>query len=191
MEAILKSIQKKKIPANPAIVISNRPDARGLDIAQRLGVKTEILESRNFDGNRKEYDEMIAKILVKNKVTPRNGLVCLAGFMRIIGPELVRKYKNRIINIHPSLLPSFPGLDAQRQALEYGARYTGCTIHFVDSGVDSGPIILQKTVEIKKTDTVETLSRRILAKEHVAYPEAVRLFALKKIKVSGRRITIG
>ncbi|MCY4492186.1 MAG: phosphoribosylglycinamide formyltransferase [Thaumarchaeota archaeon] len=191
MEAILKSIQKKKIPANPAIVISNRPDARGLDIAQRLGVKTEILESRNFDGNRKEYDEKIAKILVKNKVTQRNGLVCLAGFMRIIGPELVRKYKNRIINIHPSLLPSFPGLDAQRQALEYGARYTGCTIHFVDSGVDSGPIILQKTVEIKKTDTVEVLSRRILAKEHVAYPEAVRLFALKKIKVSGRRITIG
>ena len=190
MEAILKSIQKKKIPANPAIVISNRPDARGLDIAQRLGVRTETLESRNFDGNRKEYDEKIAKILAKNKVTQRNGLVCLAGFMRIIGPELVRKYKNRIINIHPSLLPSFPGLDAQRQALEYGARYTGCTVHFVDSGVDSGPIILQKTVDIKKTDTVEILSRRILAKEHIAYPEAVRLFALKKIKVSGRRITI-
>lgn len=190
MEAILKSIKKKKIPANPAIVISSRSDARGLQIAERMGVKTAVIESKNFGGSRQDYDREIAKELAKNKVTPRNGLVCLAGFMRILGPELVKRYKNRIINIHPALLPAFPGLDAQRQALEYGTRYSGCTVHFVDSGVDAGPIILQKVVEVKKSDSEQTLSKRILAKEHVAYSEAVRLFALKKIRISGRRTII-
>lgn len=190
MEAILKSIKNKKIPANPAIVISNRSDAKGLQIAKRLGVKTAVIESKNFTGNRQDYDREIAKELAKNKVTPRNGLVCLAGFMRILGPDLVKRYKNRIINIHPALLPAFPGLDAQRQAVEYGIRYSGCTVHFVDSGVDTGPIILQKVVEVKKSDNEQTLSKRILAKEHMAYPEAVRLFALKKIRISGRRTII-
>ena len=190
MEAILKSVKKKKISANPAVVISNRPDAKGLEIAEKLGVKTAVIESKNFGGSRQDYDRKIADELAKNKVMPRNGLVCLAGFMRILGPEFVRRYKNRIINIHPALLPAFPGLDAQRQALEYGTRYSGCTVHFVDSGVDTGPIILQKIVEIKKTDTEQTLSKRILAKEHIAYPEAVMLFALKRIRVSGRRTVI-
>lgn len=190
MEAILKSIKKKKIPANPAIVISNRSDAKGLQIAKRLGVKTAVIESKNFTGSRQDYDREIAKELAKNKVTPRNGLVCLAGFMRILGPDLVKRYKNRIINIHPALLPAFPGLDAQRQAVEYGIRYSGCTVHFVDSGVDTGPIILQKVVEVKKSDNEQTLSKKILAKEHMAYPEAVRLFALKKIRISGRRTII-
>lgn len=190
MEAILKSIKKKKIPANPAIVISNRSDARGLQIADRMGVKTAVIESKNFAGSRQDYDRKILKELAKNKVTPRNGLVCLAGFMRILGPEIVKRYKNRIINIHPALLPAFPGLDAQRRAVEYGTRYSGCTVHFVDSGVDTGPIILQKVVEVKKSDNEHTLSKRILAKEHVAYPEAVRLFALKKIRLSGRKIII-
>jgi len=110
--------------------------------------------------------------------------------MRIIGPEFVKKYKNRIINIHPALLPSFPGLDSQKQALEYGAKYSGCTVHFVDSGMDTGPIIIQAVVKVKEKDTEKTLSKRILKEEHRIYPEAVNLFARKKIKVSGRRTVI-
>lgn len=190
MESIIKSIKRKKIPINPAIVISNKSDARGLKIAQKLGIKTEVIESKDFKGSRSDYDKKIVSTLEKYGVTPRNGLVCLAGFMRIISPEFVKKYKNRIINIHPALLPSFPGLDAQKQAIEYGAKYSGCTVHFVDSGVDTGPIILQSIVKIRKEDTEKTLSKRILAKEHQAYPEAIRLFAEKKIKVSGRKTII-
>ena len=191
MESILKSIRRKKIPINPTIVISNKPDARGLEIARKLGIKTAIIESKDFKGSRWEYDKKIISILEKHGVTPKNGLVCLAGFMRIISPEFVKKYKNRIINIHPALLPAFPGLDAQKQAIEYGSKYSGCTVHFVDSGVDTGPIILQLVVKIKKGDTEKTLSKRILAKEHQAYPEAIRLFAEKKIKISGRKTIIG
>ena len=190
MEAILKSIKRKKIPINPAIIISNKSDAKGLKIAQRLGIKTEVIESKDFKGNRSDYDKKIISTLEKYGVTPKNGLVCLAGFMRIISPEFVKKYKNRIINIHPALLPAFPGLDAQKQAVEYGSKYSGCTIHFVDSGVDTGPIILQSIVKIRKGDTEKTLSKRILAKEHQAYPEAIRLFAEKKIKISGRKTII-
>ena len=190
MEAILKSIQRKKIPINPAIVISNRADARGLKIAQKLGVKTEIIESKGFKGSRWDYDKKIITVLTKNGVTQKNGLVCLAGFMRIISPEFVKKYKNKIINIHPALLPSFSGLDAQKQAVEYGSKYSGCTVHFVDSGVDTGPIILQKIVKISDKDTEETLAKRILAQEHQAYPEVVRLFAENKIKISGRKTKI-
>ena len=190
MEYILKSIKRKKIPINPAIIISNKSDAKGLKIAQRLGIKTEVIESKDFKGSRSEYDKKIITVLEKYGVTPKNGLVCLAGFMRIISPEFVKKYKNRIINIHPALLPSFPGLDAQKQAIEYGSKYSGCTVHFVDSGVDTGPIILQSIVKIRKGDTEKTLSKRILATEHRAYPEAIRLFAEKKIKISGRKTII-
>ncbi len=190
MEAILKSIKRKKIPINPAVIISNKLDAKGLKIAQRLGIKTEVIESKDFKGSRLDYDKKIISTLEKYGVTPKNGLVCLAGFMRIISPEFVKKYKNRIINIHPALLPSFPGLDAQKQAIEYGSKYSGCTVHFVDSGVDTGPIILQSIVKIRKEDTEKTLSKRILAKEHQTYPEAIRLFAEKKIKISGRKTII-
>jgi phosphoribosylglycinamide formyltransferase-1 len=190
MEAILRSIKRKKIPINPAIVISNKPDAKGLRIAQNLGIKTEVIESKGFKGSRAEYDKKIISALTKNGVTPKNGLVCLAGFMRIISPEFVKKYKNQMINIHPALLPSFPGLDAQKQAVVYGAKYSGCTVHFVDSGVDTGPIILQKIVRVLDDDTEKTLSKRILAKEHQAYPEAVKLFAENKIKISGRKTKI-
>ena len=190
MEAILKSIKRKKIPINPAVIISNKSDAKGLKIAQRLGIKTEVIESKDFKGSKLEYDKKIISTLERYGVTPKNGLVCLAGFMRIISPEFVKKYKNRIINIHPALLPAFPGLDAQKQAIEYGSKYSGCTVHFVDSGVDTGPIILQSIVKIKKMDTEKTLSKRILAKEHQAYPEAIRLFAEKKIKISGRKTII-
>jgi len=190
MEAILKAIKRKKIPIKPAIVISNRPDAKGLKIAQRLGVKTEVIESKGFRGSRLEYDKKIISVLTKNGVTQKNGLVCLAGFMRIISPDFVKKYKNKIINIHPALLPSFSGLDAQKQAVKHGSKYSGCTVHFVDSGVDSGPIILQKVVKVLDDDTEETLAKRILVKEHQAYPEAVRLFAENKIKISGRKTKI-
>ncbi|QLH04973.1 phosphoribosylglycinamide formyltransferase [Nitrosopumilus oxyclinae] len=190
MESILKAIKKKKIPINPAIVISNKHDAKGLKIAEKLGVKIEVVESKGFKGTRAEYDKEIISILTKHGVTPKNGLVCLAGFMRIISPEFVKKYKNRIINIHPALLPAFPGLDSQKQALEYGAKVSGCSVHFVDSGMDTGPVIIQAVVKINEKDTEESLSKRILKEEHRIYPEAVNLFARKKIKVSGRRTII-
>ena len=183
MESILKSIKSKKIPINPAVVISNKKDARGLKIAEKLGVNVEVIESKGFKGSRADYDKKIITILSKYGVTPRNGLVCLAGFMRIISPEFVKKYKNRIINIHPALLPSFPGLDSQKQAIEHGAKFSGCTVHFVDAKMDSGPIIIQAVVKIKENDTIESLSKRILKEEHKIYPEAVNLFARKKIKV--------
>jgi phosphoribosylglycinamide formyltransferase-1 len=190
MESILKAIKKKKIPINPAIVISNKHDAKGLKIAEKLGVKIEVVESKGFKGTRAEYDKEIISTLTKYGVTPKNGLVCLAGFMRIISPEFVKKYKNRIINIHPALLPAFPGLDSQKQALEYGAKVSGCSVHFVDSGMDTGPVIIQAVVKISEKDTEEALSKRILKEEHRIYPEAVNLFARKKIKISGRRTII-
>ena len=190
MESILKSIKTKKIPINPAVVISNNSDAKGLKIAKKLGVNIEVIESKNFKGNRTEYDKKIMNILSDYGVTPKNGLVCLAGFMRIISPEFVKKYKNRIINIHPALLPAFPGLNSQKQALDHGAKYSGCTVHFVDSGMDTGPIIIQAVVEIKEKDTEKLLSKKILKEEHRIYPEAVSLFARKKIKVSGRKTVI-
>jgi len=190
MESILKSIKKKKIPIKPAVVISNKPDAKGLKIAEKLGVNVEVIESKGFKGTRWQYDKKVISVLTKYGVTQKNGLVCLAGFMRIISPEFVKKYKNRIINIHPALLPAFPGLDSQKQALEYGAKYSGCTVHFVDAGMDTGPVIIQAIVKVKENDTVESLSKKILKEEHRIYPEAVNLFARKKIKVTKRRTKI-
>ncbi len=190
MEAILKSIKKKKIPINPAVVISNKSDAAGLKIAKKLGVNTEVLDGLKSKGKRLEYDKKLMLILNKYGVTSKNGLVCLAGFMRIISPQFVRKYKNRILNIHPALLPSFSGLQAQEQAIKYGAKYSGCTVHFADEEVDTGPIIIQAVVKVKDNDTEQSLSKRILTKEHEIYPQAVKLFAEGKIKVSGRRTII-
>ena len=190
MESILKSIKKKKIPIKPTVVISNKPDAKGLKIAEKLGVNVEVIESKGFKGTRWQYDKKVISVLTKYGVTQKNGLVCLAGFMRIISPEFVKKYKNRIINIHPALLPAFPGLDSQKQALEYGAKYSGCTVHFVDAGMDTGPVIIQAIVKVKENDTVESLSKRILKEEHRIYPEAVNLFARKKVKVTKRRTRI-
>jgi len=190
MESILKSIKTKKIPINPAIVISNKIDAKGLAIAKKMGVNVEVVESKNFKGTRAEFDKKIIDVLVKYGVTPRNGLVCLAGFMKIISPEFIKKYKNKIINIHPALLPAFPGLNSQKQALDYGAKYSGCTVHFVDAGMDTGAVIIQAIVEIKNKDTEKSLSKKILKEEHRIYPQAVSLFARKKIKVSGRKTII-
>lgn len=182
MEHILKAIKEKKIPINPAIVISNKADAKGLKIAEKLGVNIEIVESKGFK-DRVEYDRKIINTLTKYGVTQKNGLVCLAGFMRIISPEFVKKYKNKIINIHPALLPAFTGLDSQKQALQYGVRYSGCTVHVVDDGTDTGPIILQAIVKVNQNDTVKSLSKKILKQEHVIYPQAVELFARKEIRI--------
>ena len=188
MQAILKAIKKQCIPINPVVVISNKPSARGLQIAKRYDVKTEIVESKGFQGSRWEYDQKIIGVLNKYGVMPKNSLICLAGFMRILSSEFIKKFKNRILNIHPSILPAFPGLDAQRQAIESGVSHSGCTVHFVDEGVDTGQIIVQETVKIKNNDTEETLSKRILTKEHKAYVKAVKLIAEKKVKVVGRNV---
>ena len=188
MEAILKTIKNKKMPIVPAVVISNTSNARGLKIAKKLGVQTEVITSKGFNGSRWDYDKKIITSLQKYGVTPKNGIICLAGFMRIISPQFIRKYRNRILNMHPALLPAFPGLNAQKQAIDYGAKYSGCTVHFLDDGVDTGPIIIQSIVKIHNDDTEETLARKILKQEHKIYPEAVRLLAEKKIRVYGRKI---
>ena len=188
MKAILEAIKKQKIPIRPTVVISNKSTASGLKIARKLGVQTEIVESKGFQGSRWEYDKKIISVLKKYQVTPKNGLICLAGFMRIISPEFIKKYKNCVLNIHPAILPAFPGLDAQKQAIDHGVKYSGCTVHFADDGVDSGPIIVQAIVKVKDDDTEETLAKRILSKEHKAYSEAVKLIAENKIKVVGRKV---
>ena len=188
MKAILEAVKKQKIPIRPTVVISNKSTAKGLKIARKLGVQTEIVESKGFQGSRWEYDKKIISVLKKYQVTPKNGLICLAGFMRIISPEFIKKYKNRVLNIHPAILPAFPGLDAQKQAIDHGVKYSGCTVHFADDGVDSGPIIVQAIVKVKDDDTEETLAKRILSKEHKAYSEAVKLIAENKIKVVGRKV---
>ena len=190
MESILKAIKKNKIPINPAIVISNKPDAKGLQIAKKLGIQTEVIDSSKYKGKRQQFDKDIISTLKKYKVTPTNGLVCLAGFMRIISPIFIKQYKNKILNIHPALLPAFPGLNAQKQAVEFGAKFSGCTVHFVDEGVDTGPIILQEVVKIDDKDTEKTLSKKIIIKEHEIYPKAVELFAKKKLVIKGRKVKI-
>ena len=190
MESILKAIKKQKIPINPAIVISNKSNAKGLAIAKKMGVQTAVIDSSKYKGKRLQFDKEIITTLRKYNVTPTNGLVCLAGFMRIISPHFIKEYKNKILNIHPALLPAFPGLDAQKQAMEFGAKYSGCTVHFVDEGVDTGPIIVQGIVEIGNKDTEKTLTKKILTKEHEIYPKAVELFAKKKLSIKGRRVRI-
>ena len=190
MESILKAIKKQKIPINPAIVISNKSNAKGLAIAKKMGVQTVVIDSSKYKGRRLQFDKEIIAILRKYKVTPTNGLVCLAGFMRIISPHFIKEYKNKILNIHPALLPAFPGLDAQKQAMEFGVKYSGCTVHFVDEGVDTGPIIIQEIVKIGNKDTEKTLTKKILIKEHEIYPKAVELFAKKKLSIKGRRVRI-
>lgn len=167
------------------LVISDKADAQGLNFAKENNLRTLFLDSKNFS-NRKEYDKKLVETLKSHNID----LVCLAGFMRIVGEEVVGAFENKILNIHPSLLPSFPGLDAQKQALEYGVKITGCTVHFVDTKVDHGPILLQAAVEVKDNDTVESLSNRILIYEHKIYPYAVKLFVEDRLKLDGRKVHI-
>jgi phosphoribosylglycinamide formyltransferase-1 len=190
MDAILAAIKSGRIGnAKPCIVISNKPEAAGLKIAsEKYGIPTKVIPSDGLKGW--HYDHNIVTILHEHGVTPQSGLVCLAGFTRIISPEFVRQYRMRIMNIHPALLPAFPGLHAQKQALDYGVKVSGCTVHFVDEGMDSGPVILQKAVPVVEGDNEECLSARILEQEHELYPEAVRLFCEGRIKIEGRRVSI-
>lgn len=184
--AIFEAIKSGFIKdAEIAVVISDKEDAKGLKFAKENGLNALFINPKDFS-DRVAYDLELVRILKEKSVD----IICLAGFMRIISEEFVTAFENKIINIHPSLLPSFPGLNAQRQALEYGVRITGCTVHFVDSKVDNGPIIMQAAVEVKKDDTVETLSERILKYEHKIYPMSVKLLVEDKIKVEGRKVII-
>ncbi|HSF51622.1 MAG TPA: phosphoribosylglycinamide formyltransferase [Nitrososphaeraceae archaeon] len=190
MKAILSSILSGNLKnVNPAVVISNRKDAIGLEVAKNnFNIPTEIVLSNGKKGW--DYDKEIVSKLRSYNVLPSNGLICLAGYMKIISTEFVNEYKFRIMNIHPALLPSFRGLHAQKQALDYGVKVSGCTVHFVNDEVDTGPIILQQAVNVYTTDTEEDISNRILELEHKLYPQAVKLFAENKLKVEGRKVII-
>lgn len=185
LEAILAAAGRDEFPARVVVVVSDRERAPALERARRHGVPAVFLNPKDF-ADRTAYDAALLGLLQGHQV----GLVCLAGFMRILTPEFVRAWAGRILNIHPSLLPAFPGLAAQRQALEHGVKVSGATVHFVDEGVDTGPIVLQSSLAVYPDDTEESLSTRILAEEHRLYPEAIRLFALGRLHLSGRRVTV-
>jgi phosphoribosylglycinamide formyltransferase-1 len=185
-KAIYNAIRTGKIRnAFISQVISNNSEAPGLLFARQEGINALYVNPADFH-DRQAYDESIVNILKQSEVD----VVCLAGYMRILSSDFVEAFKDRILNIHPALLPSFPGLDAQKQALEYGVKITGCTVHFVDKKVDHGPIILQKAVEVMDNDTVESLSARILKREHEIYPEAVKLFLENRLVVANRKVLI-
>src|SRR5215469_5334720 len=168
-EAIAENVANGSLEALIAVVISNRPEARGLEVACQRGIPATSIPSKGLD--RETYDRMLIEELRRHQVD----VICLAGYMRILSAGFVREFANRILNIHPSLLPAFPGLDAQRQALDYGVKVSGCTVHFVDEYLDAGPVLMQAAVPVFDDDTVETLSARILAEEHRIYSEAIRL----------------
>jgi phosphoribosylglycinamide formyltransferase-1 len=181
-EAIADSIEAGRLHAEIAIVISNRADAPALESAKRRGLSAQMIPSKGRI--REEHDAEVIAALKHAQVD----LVCLAGYMRLLSPDFIRAFSNRIVNIHPSLLPAFPGMDAQRQALEYGVKVTGCTVHLVDEHLDHGPIILQKTVPVLDGDDVHTLSARILEQEHRAYSEAIGLLLSGDVEIQGRTI---
>ncbi len=189
LRAILSSVKKGYIKdARVGVVISNRDSVPALGIADEFKVKRVVIPSSGVTGDRWAYDRLLVDSLESNGVTREGGLVILAGFDRILSEEFVKHYANNLINIHPSLLPAFPGLHAQRQALEHGVKVSGCTVHFVVPEVDAGPIILQKAVEVKEGDTEESLSDRILKEEHRLYSKAIKLVVEGKVNLSGRRV---
>ena len=182
-EALADSVASGKIPnAEIALVLSNREAAAGIDRAKSRGLDTRVIPSKGLE--REAYDRLVVAALNEAKVD----LVCLAGYMRLLSPYFVASFPQKILNIHPSLLPSFPGLEAQKQALDYGVKFAGCTVHFVDENLDAGPIILQSVVPIEDGDTEETLSARILKEEHRIYSEAVKLVLEGKYRIIGRRV---
>jgi phosphoribosylglycinamide formyltransferase-1 len=181
-EAIANHVAAGRIDATIAVVISNRAEARGLQIARERGLEAVTIPSKGLD--REVYDGMLIAELRKHRVD----LVCLAGFMRLLSAAFVRAFPERILNIHPSLLPAFPGLDAQHQALEHGVKISGCTVHFVDEYLDAGPIVLQAAVPVMDDDTAETLSARILEQEHRIYSEAIGLVLSGHYRIAGRRV---
>jgi phosphoribosylglycinamide formyltransferase 1 len=184
MQALLDAIHEGRLEAEAAIVISNLESAGGLVKARERGVDTLVISHKNR--TREEHDREVVAELKRRDVE----IICLAGYMRLLGSFFVRSFENRILNIHPSLLPAFPGVDAQRQALEHGVKITGCTVHLVDEQLDHGPIVLQRAVAVLDGDTVESLSARILEQEHRIYPEAVALLLSKELRVEGRRASL-
>ena len=183
-EAIARNVEAGKIPARIALVISNREDAPGLARARAMGLDARFIPSQGKD--REAYDREVVAALRECQVD----LVCLAGFMRVLSPYFIRAFPGRILNIHPALLPAFPGLDAQKQALEYGVKFSGCTVHVVDEGVDTGPIVCQAVVPVLDDDTVESLAARILKEEHRIYSEAICLVLENKVRVENRRVIL-
>jgi phosphoribosylglycinamide formyltransferase 1 len=182
-EALADSIDAGRLPnAEIAIVVSHREGAPGIDKARARGIAAEVIPSKGLE--REAYDTLVVAALQEKKVN----LVCLAGYMRLLSPHFVAAFPHRILNIHPSLLPSFPGLESQRQALEHGAKFSGCTVHFVDENLDAGPIVMQACVGIEDSDTPETLAERILQQEHRIYTEAVRIVLEERYRMDGRRV---
>lgn len=186
LQAIIDAIEAGRCPARVAVAVSDRARARALERARAAGVKAVHLDPEAYPA-RETFDRVMADVLREHGVA----LVCLAGYMRLLSPGFVAAFRGRILNVHPALLPAFPGLHAQRQALAYGVRVTGATVHLVDEGVDTGPIVLQAAVPVHDDDTEETLAARILAEEHRLYPEAIRLFAEGRVRIEGRRVRIG
>jgi phosphoribosylglycinamide formyltransferase-1 len=181
--ALAESVAVGRIPnAEIAIVVSNRENAPGIDKARTLGIDARVIPSKGLE--REAYDKLVVAVLNEKKVD----LVCLAGYMRLLSPHFVAAFRGRILNIHPSLLPSFPGLESQRQALEYGVKFSGCTVHFVDEDLDAGPIVIQAVVPIEDGETPDTLAERILREEHRIYSEAVRMVLGGQYRVEGRRV---
>ncbi len=185
LQAIIEAIEAGKIDGKICIVISDNPDAYAIKRAKKHNIETQYINYKEFN-NREEYDKRIVSLL-KGKDC---GLVVLAGYMKLLSPYFINIYKNKIMNIHPALLPAFPGLHVQKKAIDHGVKITGCTVHFVDEGLDSGPIILQKAVEVKEDDSEETLAKRILKEEHKIYPRAIQLFAQGRLTINGRKVFI-
>jgi phosphoribosylglycinamide formyltransferase-1 len=185
LQAIIDACRKKEIPAEVVCVISNNSDAFGLERARKEKIPAIVIDDKNFP-DKAAFEEQIIHTLWKYDVE----LVVLAGFMKILSGQFINTFKNRILNIHPALLPSFAGLHGQKQAFDYGVKVSGCTVHFVDEGCDTGPIIIQKTVPVLEDDTAESLSQRILEQEHKAYPEAIGLFAEGRLEIEGRKVRI-
>ena len=185
LQAIIDAIAAGTLDARIAVVISNRPDAAGLERARKAGIETLVLSHRDYP-SREEYDRVLAEHLRARGV----GLVCLAGFMRLLSPVFIQAFPNAILNIHPSLLPAFPGLDAQHQAWAHGVKIAGATVHLVDCDLDAGPIVLQRAVPVLEDGTPDTLSARILEEEHTLYPEAIRLVLDGGWRIEGRRFCL-
>jgi phosphoribosylglycinamide formyltransferase-1 len=184
-EAIANNVAAGTIDAEIAVVISNRSEARGLEIARERGLNAVAIPSKGIE--REAYDRLLIAELRRHQVD----LVCLAGFMRLLSAHFVREFPQRVLNIHPSLLPSFPGLDAQHQAIEHGVKISGCTVHFVDEYLDAGPIIVQAAAPVQDDDTADTLAARILRQEHRIYSEAIRIVLSGKYRIEGRRVVVG
>jgi phosphoribosylglycinamide formyltransferase-1 len=185
LQAIIDAVKSGYIPAKIALVVSDQRGAFALQRAQKAGIETLILDKKDF-ATREDFDKEISKNLKKKGV----GLVVLAGFMRLLSPAFIKEYRNRIVNVHPALLPAFKGTRGIKDALEYGAKVTGVTVHFVDEELDNGPVILQRAVEVKGDDTEEALLERVHAQEHKIYPEAIKLFVEGRLKVEGRKVSI-